>query len=100
VNKRPTVGVRNSSKGKYCLLRDTNQNTGNVEVSFDWKNNQFSGLEPLHQDHIVRVLITQLLGKYALPDTNTEGGLILEIPFFKEYERNGFVYRGHPNYRD
>jgi hypothetical protein len=75
------------------------KSTGSVDVTFDWKNNQFSGLEPLHQDHIVQVLITQLLEEYALPDNNTEGGLILETPFFTEYERNGFVYCGHPNYR-
>jgi hypothetical protein len=98
-NKCQRAGVCNSSKGTYCLLCDTNTNAANVDVSFDWKNDQFNGLEPLHQDHIVQVLITQLLEEYALPDANTEGGLVLEIPFFTEYEQNGFVNRGHQNCR-
>jgi hypothetical protein len=70
-------------------LCDTYQNAGNVEVSFDWKNDQFSGLEPLHQDHIVHVLISQLLEEYAIPDANTEGGLILEIPFLQSMNKMG-----------
>ena len=92
------LGVVNASKGVYCLVSDTATGASYVDATLHWHRTKHDGLVPLHHDHIIRVLITTLFPDYA--ELTVDGtSLALQIPFFTEYERNGFIYRAHPNYR-
>ena len=92
----PTV---NASKAMYQFVRDARTGPTNVRCSFDWKRAKHSGLVPLHQVHVIRTLILTLFQMHANPPGNGEDNAVLDIPFYTEYERNGFVYRAHPDYR-
>jgi hypothetical protein len=85
----------NASKGIYLLKLDAFSNEINVDLH--WARDKYDGLTPLYHDHIIAHFIMQLFDNYAIIDQ--QGDRHLEIPYFTEYERNGFVYRAHPNYR-
>ena len=90
-------GVVNASKGVYRLVAATDNGASYVDATLRWHRSKHDGLVPLHHDHIIRVLITALFADFA--ELTESGSLALQIPFFTEYERNGFIYRAHPNYR-
>jgi Plavaka transposase len=91
--------VQRASKGTYRFISDNSTGAGHVTASFHWKRTKHDGLVPLHQDHIIRTILTTLFTAYATPSTALIGATMLEIPFFTEYSRNDFIYRAHPNYR-
>jgi hypothetical protein len=91
-NKSPLI---NASKGIYCLRQDLLSNE--ISVDLHWARARYDGLTPLYHDHIIAHFIMQLFHEYAVVDQ--KGDRQLEIPYFTEYECNGFVYRAHPNYR-
>jgi hypothetical protein len=93
------LGVQNASKGTYRLSSNTSMGTGSVDVSFKWHRQKYDGCEPLLQEHIMGLLVTSLFHAYATPSTLDISSSVLDVEFFTEYERNRFVYRGHPNYR-
>lgn len=88
-----------ASKGTYKFICDNTTGTNHVSACLTWKRQKHAGLVPLHHDHIIRTLITTLFETYAITDITLGGPTVLEIPFFTEYERNGFIYRAHPDYR-
>ena len=59
-------------------------------------------MSPLMNDHVLAYLGTHLLSDYGTPIDNYDrnNGIELEIPFFTEYQRNGFIYRCHPKYQN
>jgi hypothetical protein len=87
--------VTNASKATYCF----NMDGVNVVADLRWKREKHIGLEPLLQEHIMRLLITNVYAAHASLYDAGDPQKALEIPFFTEYERNSFVYRAHPNYR-
>jgi hypothetical protein len=91
----PKSPLVNASKGQYRLVQARHSTT--IDVDLIWDREKYAGLIPLHHDAIVRHFITCLFHDYASLDGNNQKNL--RIPFFTEYERNGFVYRAHPNYR-
>jgi hypothetical protein len=82
--KSPLV---NASKGQYRLVQESHSSL--IDVDLIWDLEKYAGLIPLHHDAIVRHFITSLFKDYALLELNNQK--VLEIPFFTEYERNGFV---------
>jgi hypothetical protein len=56
---------------------------------------------PLLHDDILAFLGSRLLPAFSThPNNNTDDQTTtLDVPFFTEYQRNGFVYRAHPYYR-
>jgi hypothetical protein len=70
-----------------------------VAVTFHWQRNKYAGQVPLLYIHIIRVLITTLLQEYTVQAGSAPSEHVLNIPFYTQYERNGFVYGAHPNYR-
>lgn len=88
-----------ASKGTYRFTSDATTGVGMVNASFHWMSTKHDNLVPLHQDDIIRTLITTLFTAYASPAVTPNGATTLEIPFFTEYARNDFIYRAHPNYR-
>lgn len=87
--------VTNASKATYRF----NMDSGNVLADLVWKREKHIGLEPLLQEHIMRLLITNVYAAHVSLYDAADPQNALAIPFFTEYERNGFVYRAHPNYR-
>ena len=63
-----------------------------------WKTGKNTDVALLWEDPIKGFLASRLFVQYSIA-TDTNEGRMLDIPFFTEYERNGFVYRAHPKYR-
>ena len=95
----PGKAISMASKGTYRFVMPVGTNTDHVTAQFSWQKKKYDGLFPLHHEHIMRLLMLQFFQTYAPLAQIGEGQRILEIQFFTEYERNGFVYRAHPNYR-
>ena len=95
--KRPknNSAVSNASKATYRFQMAD----GNVMADLVWKRDKHTGLEPIHQAHIIRLLITEVYATHVSLFEADDPKTALDIPFFTEYERNGFVYRAHPDYR-
>jgi Plavaka transposase len=91
-SKSPLI---NASKGYYALSQELSSNE--IMVDLHWDRAKYAGLTPLYHDSIIAHFIMQLFEDYSTIDQH--GDRHLEIPYFTEYERNGFVYRAHPNYR-
>jgi hypothetical protein len=91
-SKSPLI---NAPKAICSLLQDAFSNKINVDLH--WAHDKYDGLTPLYHDNIIAHFIMQLFDNYAFIDQ--QGDRHVEIPYFTEYERNGFVYRAHPNYR-
>jgi hypothetical protein len=99
--KTPRVAnaLVNSSKAYYHFTRNTLTGHDSVIPKLTWRREKYQGLTPLLHEHIIRLLITELFLLYAVPRGTNGAVTVLKVPFFTEYERNGFVYRAHPNYR-
>jgi hypothetical protein len=92
---KKTSPISNASKATYRF----NLEDGNVIADLVWKRDKHTGLQPLHHDHIMRLLITTIYTTHVSLFEANDPKNALDIPFFTEYERNGFVYRAHPDYR-
>jgi hypothetical protein len=84
--------VVNASKATYYFSPDGEADHGNVRADFEWQREKHAGLQPILQEHITRLLVTTLFADYATEAT-ANGTHGLQIPFFTEYERNGFGYQ-------
>jgi Plavaka transposase len=96
---KKTSPVLNASKATYVFQIDETTGRDNVNATFGWIRDKHEGLQPLLQEHIMRLLITTTFADHTVNANPPAASHMLEIPFFTEYERNGFVYRAHPNYR-
>ena len=93
--------VRNASKGTYEFRSTPAEGQWTAEGNLVWHKPKNSGYVPLLNDSVIALLGTELLesyGKLHHSDSLAEHRA-LDIPMYTEYERNGFVYRAHPNYR-
>ena len=97
----PSSPTGSSSKGTFRFTNDPTHGATTVRSEFFWKRLKHNPLTLLYQNDILALLFSQLFLRYAsaLPGDSPVTVRQLEIPFFSEYERNGFVYRAHPLYR-
>ena len=92
---------RNATKGKF-LFRSTPHNGQFIaECVCEWERNIHEGLKLIHHEAIVALLGSTLLTEHGqiMHAGSHDQHLALDVPVFTEYERNGFVYRAHPNFR-
>jgi hypothetical protein len=66
-----------------------------------WDKSANDLLVPLLYEHVFAFLGKQLLPQYGSIqlEGTAEACRELKVPYYTEYERNGFVYRAHPKYR-
>ena len=83
-----TSPVSNASKATYHF----NMDSGNVTAELLWKQDKHAGLQPIHQEHIMRLLITTVYAAHASLFEAPDPQQALAIPFFTKNERNGFLY--------
>ena len=93
----PGKALHKASKATYLFEIPGGADKDRVGASFSWKNNKYDGQFPLHHAHIMRLLVMEFVATHA--PGNGPGPQSISVPYFTEYERNGFVYRAHPNYR-
>ena len=93
----PGKALHKASKATYLFEIPGGADKDRVGASFSWKNNKYDGQFPLHHAHIMRLLVMEFVAAHA--PGNGPGPQSISVPYFTEYERNGFVYRAHPNYR-
>ena len=72
-----------------------------ADGEFIFKNPKYALHCPLLHDDILAFLGSRLLPTFGThPNNNPDDQTTtLDVPFFTEYQRNGFVYRTHPYYR-
>ena len=93
--------TRNASKGKFRFQKTMDHGNWEASGCCIWEKEKNQNLCLLLQDEILAYLGSELFLKHATPDNpnNPNGNSYLDIPFYTEYERNGYVYRAHPKYR-
>lgn len=93
--------VRNATKGTLMFKTYSEHGVISVNACFQWHNENNNDLVPLMKDEVLSFLGSELMNAYASTEypPNSDPIMSLEIPFYTEYQRNGFVYRAHPRYR-
>ena len=86
------------SKGRFLMAYSPTMADNCARLSFVWNNVKYSGIAPMYQNEIMELLFNTFFDDHAVPGT-APNELELDIPFYTEYERNGFLYRAHPKYR-
>jgi hypothetical protein len=100
-NLEYTGACRNGSKGVFRFRTIPNNGRWAADGQVQWNKPDYTGFVPLMHDSIIALLGSKLLTKYGT-ETFADGVPIttLDVPFCTEYQRNDFVYRAHPKYRN
>jgi hypothetical protein len=78
---------RCAAKGRFELHRAQ----GNINATFRWTSATDAGvIHPILRDYVIRYF-----SRYHMYNLDQ-----LSLPFFTEYQRQGEVFRAHPNYRN
>ena len=88
---------RNASKGIFRFRSIPHQGRWAADGEVIWKRTEYASLVPMMHDSILALLGSKLLAKYGTQSQDDVPVTSLDVRFFTEYERNGFVYRAHPN---
>jgi hypothetical protein len=100
-DRPPPDPLLNGSKATFRFETDPGRGPDVIQVEYTWHSQCNFGAVPMYQAEIAALLLSELFPEYA-GGVPTGGGVSppsLAVPWFTEYERNGFVYRAHPRYR-
>ena len=98
----PSVSIAQSSKGTFHFqTQHADSQFATVDAHCSWRKEKHNGLVPLMCSDILSFLGKELFVEYSTLSSplNDNLFLTLDIEFYTEYQRNGFVYRSHPLYR-
>ncbi len=85
--------IVNASKGSFKYQSVLRNGHPTVQADFSWNKRMQHYPMPLSLPCIHQLLIDEYFNNRASPST------ILDIPFYTQYERNNFIYRAHPSFR-
>ena len=97
-----SASIAMSSKGTFHFISSNlDQVNATVEASISWHKEKHQGLVPLMSCEIMSYLGQELFSEFSttLQNNHLNASRFLDIEFYTEYQRNGFVYRAHPLYR-
>jgi hypothetical protein len=92
----PDQGTNLASKAHILLEIPHGSQANSVQATVLWKLSKNANAPLRHQGQILALLATKYFGDHAQDDPDAQR---LRIPFFTEYQRNGTVYRAHPDYK-
>ena len=106
--KESDDGFTMATKGHVVMIQDQTPNHNkrqkhDIMGGITWKPSRKNIVvdKVLHQSHVLAFLIQRFFNDYGHVAVDNDGipQRILKLRCYTEYQRNGIVYRCHPNYR-